>query len=284
MESLEESFVKYDLAFKGKVRNVYNFDSDRLLIVTTDRISAFDFVFDDLILNKGILLTKMAKFWFDKTEHITANHIAHGVDEKLPATFADRCMLVKKTKVLPVEAIVRGHLDGSAWETYQKNKKINGMIIDGKYQKYDKLQSPIFTPSTKAKVGDKDLNISIIEMENILGSELTAKIIEISFSLYKFAYNYAKERGIIIADTKFEFGIDKDNNLILIDEIFTPDCSRFWLYDKKTDLTDHESFDKQFFRNYLIKNNWNNTQINIPDDLKRVLINKYQLAYDLITS
>ena len=284
MSSLEESFAKYDLAFKGKIRNVYNFDSDRLLIVTTDRISAFDFVFDDLIDNKGILLTKMAKFWFTKTKHIIANHIDNTDNQKLPTTFADRCMLVKKTKVLPIEAIIRGHLDGSAWESYNKTKKVNGLEIGGQYQKFDKLESPIFTPSTKAEVGKKDMNISVIEMKNLVGNDLTSKIIDISFSLYKFAYEYAKERGIIIADTKFEFGIDKDDNLVLIDEIFTPDCSRFWLYEKKTQEIKYESFDKQFFRNYLINNNWDNNQINIPDDIKRVLISKYQLAYDLITS
>ena len=283
MGNLNTALSKYNLAFKGKVRNVYNYDDNKLLIYTSDRISAFDYVFNDEIEGKGLLLTKMAKFWFNKTRHIISNHIANE-DPDIPSNIKGSCMLVTKTKVLPIEAIVRGHLAGSAWNTYEATQKINGISATKEYKKYDKFDAPIFTPSTKAKVGDKDINISIKEMQNIIGKELTKAIQKISIELYEFAYNFAKEKGVIIADTKFEFGLDSNNKLMLIDEIFTPDCSRFWLYDKKLKKLNHDAFDKQFFRDYLIENNWNNEQIIIPNDVKEQIISKYQTAYDLITN
>jgi len=282
MENPDTSLSKYNLAFKGKVRNIYNYDDNKLLIYTSDRISAFDYVFNDEVKGKGLLLTKMAKFWFNKTRHIVSNHIANG-DLDLPSNVRDNCMLVTKTKVLPIEAIVRGHLAGSAWNTYEATQKINGIPVTKEYKRYDKFDAPIFTPSTKAKLGDKDINIGMKEMQNLIGKELTNSIQKISIELFEFAYNFAKEKGVIIADTKFEFGLDPDNNLILIDEIFTPDCSRFWLYDKKLKELNHEAFDKQFFRDYLIASNWNKEQIMIPDNIKEKIISKYRTAYDLIT-
>ena len=281
MGNLTDSLNKYNLLFKGKVRNIYDYGDDRLLIYTSDRISAFDYVFKDEVPGKGILLTKMAKFWFNKTNHIIQNHI---LDEQLdiPEHIQKNCMLVTKTKVLPIEAIVRGHLAGSAWSTYESIGKVNNIEMVNSYKKYDKFNEPIFTPSTKAEIGDKDENISIKQMQDIIGVDLTEKIQRISIELFKFAYNFAKERGVIIADTKFEFGLDKDNKLVLIDEIFTPDCSRFWLY--KNNKIDYNSFDKQFFRDYLTSIKWNNNQIQLPEDIKHSLLEKYQVAYNLITT
>ena len=280
MGNLTDSLNKYNLLFKGKVRNIYDYGDDRLLIYTSDRISAFDYVFKDEVPGKGVLLTKMAKFWFNKTNHIIQNHI---LDEQLdiPENIQKNCMLVTKTKVLPIEAIVRGHLVGSAWSTYKSTGKINNIEMVNSYKKYEKFNAPIFTPSTKAAIGDKDENISIKQMQDIIGVDLTEKIQRISIELFKFAYNFAKERGVIIADTKFEFGLDKDNKLVLIDEIFTPDCSRFWLY--KNNKIDYKSFDKQFFRDYLTSIKWNNNQIQLPEDIKNSLLEKYQVAYNLIT-
>ena len=283
MENPDTSLSKYNLAFKGKVRNIYNYDDNKLLIYTSDRISAFDYVFNDEVKGKGLLLTKMAKFWFNKTRHIVSNHIANE-DLDLPSNVRDNCMLVTKTKVLPIEAIVRGHLAGSAWNTYEATQKINGIPVTKEYKRYDKFDAPIFTPSTKAKLGDKDINIGMKEMQNLIGKELTNSIQKISIELFEFAYNFAKERGVIIADTKFEFGLDSNNKLILIDEIFTPDCSRFWLYDKKVKKLNYDAFDKQFFRDYLIQNNWDNEQIIIPSNVKEKIISKYKTAYDLITN
>ena len=280
MGNLTDALNKHNLLFKGKVRNIYDYGDDRLLIYTSDRISAFDYVFKDEVPGKGILLTKMAKFWFNKTNHIIQNHI---LDEQLdiPENIQKNCMLVTKTKVLPIEAIVRGHLAGSAWSTYESIGKVNNIKMAKSYKKYDKFKEPIFTPSTKAEIGDKDENISIEQMQGIIGVDLTEKIQRISIELFKFAYNFAKERGVIIADTKFEFGLDKDNKLVLIDEIFTPDCSRFWLY--KNNKIDYKSFDKQFFRDYLTSIKWNNNQIQLPEDIKNSLLEKYQVAYNLIT-
>ena len=272
----------YELAFKGKVRDIYVLDNDKLLIYTSDRISAFDFTFDDPVINKGIVLTKMAKFWFDKTKHIVKNHLCE-TPLDLSSKLKERCMVVTKTEVVPIEAIVRGHLAGSAWETYREDKMINGEVTEDKLDKYEKLNKPIFTPSTKADVGDKDINISKAEMDKIIGKELADEISRISLALYDYAYCYALERGVIIADTKFEFGLDKEGSLLLIDEIFTPDCSRFWLYDNELGKINYDAFDKQFFRDYLIKSSWDNEQIQIPDNIKQTILSKYNTAYELIT-
>tara|TARA_Y100000996_G_scaffold359184_1_gene301137 strand:- start:220 stop:1089 length:870 start_codon:yes stop_codon:yes gene_type:complete len=283
MNDLDESLSKYNLIHKGKVRNIYEYASDRLLIVTTDRISAFDFVFEDEIPGKGELLTKMSEFWFRKTRHILDNHIIEDSSINVASDIVDRSMLVKKTEVIPIEAIVRGHLSGSAWKSYKDSKEINGKLISKEYQQYDMLNQPIFTPSTKARIGSKDENISIEKMYDIIGKNLADRVISKSLLLYEYAYDYAKKRGIIIADTKFEFGIDSEDNLILIDEVFTPDCSRFWLYDIDKNHIDHNSFDKQFFRDYLLSINWDSQQIVLPANIKNEIMERYKLAYKLIT-
>ena len=282
MKEIDNLSQTYDLEFKGKVRDIYNFENDKLLIFTSDRISAFDFTFDDQIDGKGKILTKMAKFWFNKTKHIIENHLCENII-KLSSYLDDRCMIVKKTRVVPIEAIVRGHIAGSAWQTYKENNLVNNEKITRKYNKYDKFDEPIFTPSTKAAVGKKDININLTEMKNIIGDELTERIYKTSIELYKFAYEFAKKKGVIIADTKFEFGLDSNDNLILIDEIFTPECSRFWLYDQENQKIDFDAFDKQFFRDYLIENKWDHKQIIIPENIKKEILSKYNTAYELIT-
>jgi len=268
----------YKKLYSGKIRDVYEYDQQHLLIVTSDRISAFDFVFKEEVLGKGSLLNKMSIFWFKLTNGIIRNHY---IDKKpkIDSNLISRSMLVKKTKVLPVEAIVRGHIAGSAWKSYQEHGCINGIQITPGLSEYDRFMEPMFTPSTK---GNKDENISISEMKDMLGEEVSNKIIKASFDLYNFAYEYSKSRGVIIADTKFEFGLTDNNDLMLIDEIFTPDCSRFLKLDADGGY-DLDAFDKQYFRNYLLASNWNKNQIKIPPEIKKNLMNKYQVAYDLIT-
>jgi len=225
----------------------------------------------------------MSEFWFRKTRHILDNHIIEDSSINVASDIVDRSMLVKKTEVIPIEAIVRGHLSGSAWKSYKDSKEINGKLINKEYQQYDMLNQPIFTPSTKARIGSKDENISIEKMYDIIGKNLADRVISKSLLLYEYAYDYAKKRGIIIADTKFEFGIDSEDNLILIDEVFTPDCSRFWLYDIDKNHIDHNSFDKQFFRDYLLSINWDSQQIVLPANIKNEIMERYKLAYKLIT-
>ena len=268
----------YKKLYSGKIRDVYEYDQQHLLIVTSDRISAFDFVFKEEVLGKGSLLNKMSIFWFKLTNGIIRNHY---IDKKpkIDSNLISRSMLVQKTKVLPVEAIVRGHIAGSAWKSYQEHGCINGIQISPGLSEYDRFTEPMFTPSTK---GNKDENISISKMKDMLGEEVSNKIIKASFDLYNFAYEYSKSRGIIIADTKFEFGLNDNNDLILIDEIFTPDCSRFLKLDADGSY-DLDAFDKQYFRNYLLASNWNKNQIKIPSEIKKNLMNKYQIAYNLIT-
>ena len=277
-----------NLSHQGKVRDIFEVKNQKyLLIYTSDRISAFDFVFDDTIPGKGILLNKLSLFWFEKTKEIIKNHIINFQTIKinnLSDEDKDRCMLVKKTKVLPIEAIVRGYLAGSAWQSYKKTKIINNKKSDIIYKEFQQFEKPIFTPSTKAEKGQRDQNISFEKMKSLIGEQLSEKIREVSIKLYNFAHLYAQKKGIIIADTKFEFGLDENNNLTLIDELFTPDCSRFWLYDAKTKEINYESFDKQFLRNYLISINWQNKQIPLPSDIKDELIRRYKLAYDLLTN
>lgn len=268
----------YKKLYSGKIRDVYEYDQEHLLIVTTDRISAFDYVFEEEILGKGSLLNKMSIFWFKLTKGIVKNHYIEKIP-KIDANLISRSMVVEKTKVLPVEAIVRGHIAGSAWKSYQDHGSINGIQITPGLSEYERFSEPIFTPSTKGK---KDENISISRMKDMLGEKISNKIIKASFDLYNFAYEYSKNRGIIIADTKFEFGLNDNEDLILIDEIFTPDCSRFLKLNADGSY-DLDAFDKQYFRNYLLANNWNKNQIKIPPEIKKNLINKYQVAYELIT-
>ena len=268
--------------FSGKIRQIYNFSDDKLLIKTTDNISAFDFVFNDKLKSKGSLLTKISKFWFKKTEHIIKNHI---VDDKLllellPKTH-ESCMLVKKCRPIRIASIVRGYISGSAYEQYCRDGMVSDIVIKRGLNLNDKFENPLFTPSTKADVGDKDENITFFKMKQLIGEDDATYIKNKSIELYNFAHNYARSKGLCLIDTKFEFGYDNQNNIILIDEIFTPDCSRYCLLEdiKKENIN---FFDKQFFRNYLKGIDWNETQITIPDNIKNTIISRYKKVYNLL--
>lgn len=247
---------------RGKVRDIYSV-KDYLLIVTTDRISAFDVIMSDPVPGKGIILNQMSAFWFEKMKDIIGNHIV----STNPAEFPEECapyreslegrsMLVKKATPLPVECIVRGYLSGSGWKDYQKNKTVSGIKLPDGLKDSSKLPEAIFTPTTKAPEGEHDSPINRREMEDLIGAELTDKVIKISLAVYARAAAIALKAGIIIADTKMEFGL-MGKELILIDELLTPDSSRFWPADDYQEGRAQKSFDKQFLRDYLLSINWN---------------------------
>jgi phosphoribosylaminoimidazole-succinocarboxamide synthase len=262
-ESLQKSdFIKLNLIGRGKVRDIYSI-KNYLLIVTTDRISAFDVIMPNPVPGKGIILNRMSAFWFEQMKDIIGNHIV----STNPAEFPEECapyrkdlegrsMLVKKATPLPVECIVRGYLSGSGWKDYQRNKTVSGIKLPDGLKESSKLPEPIFTPTTKAEVGEHDAPINRREMEDIIGADITDKVIKTSLAIYERATAIALKAGIIIADTKMEFGtIGKE--LILIDELLTPDSSRFWPADDYDEGRAQKSFDKQFLRDYLLSINWN---------------------------
>jgi phosphoribosylaminoimidazole-succinocarboxamide synthase len=255
-------FKTLSLVGRGKVRDIYSV-KDHLLIVTTDRISAFDVVMSDPIPGKGVILTRMSVFWFDKMRDIIDNHIISTNAAEFPQECAPyrqslegRSMLVKKAKPLPVECIVRGYVSGSGWKDYKEGKTVSGIKLPNGLRESARLPEPIFTPSTKAQEGEHDLPISRKEMEGLIGEELTQKVIDVSLTIYKRAAETALKAGIIIADTKMEFGMI-GSELILIDELLTPDSSRFWPADEYEEGRAQKSFDKQFLRDYLLSINWN---------------------------
>jgi phosphoribosylaminoimidazole-succinocarboxamide synthase len=262
-ESLQKSdFKKLNLIGRGKVRDIYSVDN-YLLIVTTDRISAFDVIMPDPVPGKGIILNRMSAFWFEQMKDIIGNHIV----SINPAEFPEECapyrkdlegrsMLVKKATPLPVECIVRGYLSGSGWKDYQRNKTVSGIKLPDGLKESSKLSKPVFTPTTKAEVGEHDAPINKKEMEDIIGADITDKVIKISLAIYERASAIALKAGIIIADTKMEFGTI-GNELILIDELLTPDSSRFWPADDYEGGRAQKSFDKQFLRDYLLSIHWN---------------------------
>jgi len=250
---------------RGKVRDMYAVGDDRLLIVTTDRLSAFDVVLPDPIPGKGEVLNEMSNFWFRKLVHIVPNHlngaapetVIEGSDES--AQVIGRAVVVKKLKPLPVEAVVRGYLIGSGWKDYQSTGALCGIPLPKGLKQADKLPEVIFTPATKAEVGAHDENISFDQVEKLIGAKLAAKVRDVSIRLYREAADYAKARGIIIADTKFEFGADAGGNLVLIDEALTADSSRFWPADEYRPGISPPSFDKQYVRDYLETLDWKKT-------------------------
>ena len=273
----------------GKVREVYDL-GEHYLFVASDRISAFDCVMPNGIPDKGRVLNQISRFWFERTGGIVANHMVSTEIADFPETVqrhADllegRSMLVKKAELLPVECIVRGYLIGSGWKEYRKSGTIGGMPLRPGYEMAGKLDEPIFTPSTKADEGH-DENISIGQMKGIVGEELGQKLIDTSLRLYKHAADYALERGIIIADTKFEFGLI-DGELILIDEVLTPDSSRFWPAESYKPGSSPFSFDKQFVRDYLETLDWDKTPPApaLPEEIVRKTREKYLEAYSLLT-
>jgi len=258
---IKTEFKGLNLIHRGKVRDLYEVD-DKLLMVATDRISAFDVVMDDPVPDKGKVLTDLSLFWFDFLSDILPNHLITADVEKYPAACAPyldelrgRSMLVKKAKPLPIECIVRGYLSGSFWKAYQKDNTVCGFQLPPGMVESDKFPTPLFTPSTKADMGQHDENISIARMEELVGVAETARIVDVSIKLYRKAADYALRNGIIIADTKFELGWF-EGELILIDEVLTPDSSRFWPLDQYLPGKGQPSFDKQFLRDYLSSLDW----------------------------
>ncbi|WP_298826031.1 phosphoribosylaminoimidazolesuccinocarboxamide synthase [uncultured Piscinibacter sp.] len=253
---LESSLHSLPLIARGKVRDNYAVGRDRLLMVATDRLSAFDVVMGQPIPGKGEMLTRMALFWFGKLGHIVPNHLTGEDPESVVAPdereqVRGRSMLVKRLKPLPVEAVVRGYLAGSGWKEYQESQSVCGVRLPAGLKNASKLPEPIFTPATKAEMGEHDENISFERMAQIVGPDLAAKVRDVSIRLYSEAAAYALQRGIIIADTKFEFGLDADGTLTLMDEVLTPDSSRFWPSEGYAEGGNPPSYDKQFVRDWL---------------------------------
>jgi phosphoribosylaminoimidazole-succinocarboxamide synthase len=248
---------------EGKVRDIYAAGRDALLIVTTDRLSAFDVVLPDPIPGKGEVLNRISEFWFARTAHLIPNHLTGRALESLVSDPAERALLegraviVKRLKALPIEAVVRGYLIGSGWKDYQKSGAVCGIPLPKGLALAAQLPSPIFTPATKAAIGEHDENISFAETERLIGAPLAAQVRQSAIALYEFAAAHARARGIIIADTKFEFGLDEHGTLTLIDEALTPDSSRFWPADAYRPGVNPPSFDKQFVRDYLETLDWN---------------------------
>jgi phosphoribosylaminoimidazole-succinocarboxamide synthase len=264
-EALFESKLDLKLINRGKVRDIYEVDEEHLLIIATDRLSAFDVIMPQPIPGKGEVLTRVAGFWFDRTRHLLPNHLAQIPLREIvtnPAqreTLGDRAMVVRKLKPLPVESIVRGYLIGSGWKDYQQTGQVCGIELPAGLRQADQLPQAIFTPSTKAELGDHDENIDYDKTVELLGESIASQVKAFSLQIYREAAAYALERGIIIADTKFEFGLDEGGRLHLIDEVLTPDSSRFWPADQYRPGISPPSFDKQFVRDYLETLDWDKT-------------------------
>jgi phosphoribosylaminoimidazole-succinocarboxamide synthase len=280
-------FKSLTLKGRGKVRDIYDL-SDRLLIVATDRISAFDVVMPNPIPDKGRILTQLSGFWFDLTKGIVPNHILSTEVGDYPKecqpyqeTLRGRSMLVVKTEVLPVECVVRGYLSGSGWEEYRKTGEVCGIKLPGGLLESSKLEDPIFTPATKAEMGLHDENIPFEKVEKTIGKDLARRVKSISLAIYKKARDFAEQRGILIADTKMEFGV-KDKKLILIDELLTPDSSRFWPKDEYRSGGPQMSFDKQFLRDYLLSIRWDKSPPapQLPEEIVKKTREKYLEAYE----
>lgn len=285
----DTSFIDLPIFIKGKVRDVYDL-GDSLLIVVTDRISAFDVVFEELIPDKGIVLNSIAAFWFEQTKAVIDNHVISTNPAEYPQglsayaeELAGRSMLVKKITMLPAECIVRGYLEGSALKEYLKNGTVSGIKLPAGLLQGDRLPEPMFTPSTKAESGH-DINITFDELINIVGEKIAVQLRDKSLELYRFAADYSEKAGIILADTKFEFGIS-DGNLIVADEIFTPDSSRFWDMSEWQPGHAQKSFDKQYLREWLETLDWdkNPPAPELPQEIIEKTAAKYREAYERLT-
>jgi phosphoribosylaminoimidazole-succinocarboxamide synthase len=277
-----------DLIHRGKVRDVYALPGNRLLMVATDRLSAFDVVLPDPIPGKGEMLTQISNFWFGKTAHILPNHLTGddvasvlpaGVD---PALYAKRAVVTKRLKPVPVEAIARGYIIGSGWKSYKATGDICGITLPPGLKMAEKLPEPIFTPSTKAAVGDHDENVSFDAVVDLVGADMANAVRKATLEIYAFAAAYAAERGVIIADTKFEFGTDENGVLHIMDEMLTPDSSRFWPADEYAVGISPPSYDKQFVRDYLESIGWNKTPPapKVPENVIAGTAAKYAEALD----
>jgi phosphoribosylaminoimidazole-succinocarboxamide synthase len=277
---------------EGKVRDIYSAGADALLIVTSDRLSAFDVVLPDPIPGKGRVLNEISNFWFARTRHIVPNHLTDRSVDELVSDPADRAALqgrsviVQRLKTLPLEAVVRGYLIGSGWKDYQKTGSVCGVSLPRDLPQASRLPQPIFTPATKAAAGQHDENIPFAEVEKLIGAPLAARVRDTALALYQFAAAHAISRGIIIADTKFEFGVDDSGTLTLIDEALTPDSSRFWPADTYRTGTSPPSFDKQFVRDYLETLDWNKQAPGpkLPPEIIAKTSEKYREALQRLTA
>lgn len=288
---LKSQLSSLPLINQGKVRDLYDLGADKMLLVATDRLSAFDVVLPTPIPSKGVVLTQIANFWFDKLGHVIPNHLT-GIDPQSvvsdpleKAQLKGRAIVVKKLKPLPVEAIVRGYLSGSGWKEYKARGTVCGIALPEGLQEASQLPEPIFTPSTKAEVGAHDENITLKQAADLMGAELAQKVARASVQIYKEAASYALTRGIIIADTKFEFGLDESGQLYLIDEVLTPDSSRFWPADQYKPGSNPPSFDKQYVRDWLEASGWDKKPPapQLPEDVAARTSQKYLQAYQQLT-
>lgn len=288
----ETDIKSLPLIHKGKVRDIYAIDDQHMLIITTDRVSAFDVILPTPIPGKGAILTQVSNFWFKHLAQIVPNHLSDiRLEDILPdpaerAQAEGRSIIVKRLRALPVEAIVRGYLIGSGWKDYQETGSVCGIPLPEGLQLADQLPEAIYTPSTKADVGDHDINVDFDHTVKLLGADIADQLRDISLQLYKEAAEYALQRGIIIADTKFEFGLDDHGAVVLIDEALTPDSSRFWPADQYKPGISPPSFDKQFVRDYLETLDWNKTAPGpaLPDEIVEQTASKYQEALTRLTS
>jgi len=287
---LETSISELPLFHRGKVRDVYEIDDEHLLLVATDRLSAFDVVLPTPIEHKGKVLTQLSAFWFDKLKNIVPNHYVTADFEEMPEVvrrhevLRGRSMLVRKAEVFPVECVVRGYLEGSGWKDYKTNKQVCGRALPPGLQHCDKLLNPIFTPATKAAHGHDD-NITQVEFMQLIGHDIAAELKSISKEIYTEASEYALTCGLIIADTKFEFGRDKKGNIMLVDEVLTPDSSRFWDASKYEPGHPQLSYDKQFVREYLETLDWDKTPPAppLPPEVADATSRRYLKAYEKLT-
>jgi|SRR5688572_473368 len=279
------------LLYRGKVRDNYAIGEDRLLIVASDRLSAFDVVLPDPIPGKGRVLTGISNFWFARTRHIVANHLTgeplsrHLPDAAERAPLEGRAVVVRRLKPLPVEAVVRGYLIGSGWKDYQASGKVCGIALPGGLRQASKLPAPVFTPATKAAAGAHDENVPFVEVEKAIGAATAARVRDLALALYAYAADYARGRGIIIADTKFEFGLDADGEIVLMDEALTPDSSRFWPADGYRVGMSPPSFDKQYVRDYLETLDWDKRPPGprLPAEVIAGTVEKYREAERRLT-
>jgi phosphoribosylaminoimidazole-succinocarboxamide synthase len=285
--TLLSSDLPFPLLHRGKVRDVYALGTDELLIVATDRLSAFDVVLPDAIPGKGALLTQLSNFWFAKTAHLCPNHLLDtGLPEGVDATiYGQRSVRCKRLRALPVEAIARGYLVGSGFKEYQATGGVCGISLPSGMLLAQQLAAPIFTPSTKAAVGDHDENVSFEAVEALIGADLAEQVRTATLSIYQFAAEYAAARGVIIADTKLEFGLDEAGKLIVMDEMLTPDSSRFWPADEYVLGKNPPSFDKQFARDYLESIHWNKAPPapNLPQSVIDGTVLRYAQAFERLT-
>lgn len=277
--------------YSGKVRDLYEIDDKRMLMVATDRLSAFDVILEQPIPEKGKILTAISNFWFDKLAGVVPNHFTGDkVEDVVPAAelplVEGRAVVAKRLKPVAVEAIVRGYIVGSGWKEYQKSGTVCGIALPAGLKEAAKLPQPIFTPSTKAAVGDHDENISFEQCQAIIGAELAAQVRDTAIKLYSTAVEYAATRGVIIADTKFEFGLDEDGTLTLMDEVLTPDSSRFWPADGYAEGSNPPSFDKQFVRDWLESTGWNKQPPApaVPAEVAQKTADKYREALTRLTA